>query len=63
MLLYSANADGRVFIWKITEGTDDEDKPQITGNIVMAIQIVGEVEFTHSRVCWHYHKQVHFILL
>ncbi|KAI3804718.1 hypothetical protein L1987_26471 [Smallanthus sonchifolius] len=56
-LLASASIDGRVYVWKITEGTDEDDKPQITGNIVIAIQIVGEEESVHPRVCWHCHKQ------
>ncbi|KAL7584603.1 enhancer of mRNA-decapping protein 4 [Lactuca sativa] len=56
-LLASASIDGRVYVWKITEGTDEEDKPQITGKIVVAIQIVGEGESVHPRVCWHCHKQ------
>ncbi|MCD7456132.1 hypothetical protein HAX54_030707 [Datura stramonium] len=56
-LLASASVDGRVYIWKITEGPDEEDKPQIAGRIVTAIQIVGEGESVHPRVCWHCHKQ------
>ncbi|XP_060199203.1 enhancer of mRNA-decapping protein 4-like isoform X2 [Lycium barbarum] len=56
-LLASASVDGRVYIWRITEGPDEEDKPQITGRIVAAIQIVGEGESVHPRVCWHSHKQ------
>lgn len=47
-------------MWKITEGSDEEDKPQITGKIVIALQITGEGESLHPRVCWHCHKQVHF---
>ncbi|CAK9148903.1 unnamed protein product [Ilex paraguariensis] len=56
-LLASASVHGRVYVWKITEGPDEEDKPQITGKIVIAIQIVGEGESVHPRVCWHCHKQ------
>ncbi|CAI9755055.1 unnamed protein product [Fraxinus pennsylvanica] len=56
-LLASASVDGRVYVWKITEDPDEEDKPQITGNIVIAIQITGEWESVHPRVCWHCHKQ------
>lgn len=56
-LLASASVDGRVYVWKITEGPDEEDKPQITGKIVIALQIVGEGESVHPRVCWHCHKQ------
>lgn len=58
MLLFSASVDGRVYVWKITEGPDEEDKPQITGKIVIALQIVGEGESVHPQVCWHCHKQV-----
>lgn len=56
-LLASASIDGRVYVWKIIEGTDEDDKPQISGKIVIAIQIVGEGESVHPRVCWHCHKQ------
>jgi hypothetical protein len=45
-------------VWKISEGPDEEDKPQITGKAVVAIQITGEEGATHPRVCWHCHKQV-----
>ncbi|XWS19259.1 hypothetical protein CRYUN_Cryun31cG0000600 [Craigia yunnanensis] len=56
-LLASASVDGRVFVWKINEDPDDEDKPQIFGKVVIAIQIVGQEESIHPRVCWHPHKQ------
>ncbi|CAI9295386.1 unnamed protein product [Lactuca saligna] len=56
-LLASASMDGRVYVWKITEEPDEDDKPQITGKIVTAVQIVGEGEPVHPRVCWHCHKQ------
>ncbi|KAL6999061.1 hypothetical protein U1Q18_000228 [Sarracenia purpurea var. burkii] len=56
-LLASASVDGRVYVWKITEGSDEEDKPQIMGKIVIAIKIIGEEESVHPRVCWHCHKQ------
>ncbi|KAL3503674.1 hypothetical protein ACH5RR_038123 [Cinchona calisaya] len=56
-LLASASVDGRVYIWKITEGPDEEDKPQITGKIVVAVQFTGEGQSVHPRVCWHCHKQ------
>ncbi|KAH6786231.1 Transducin/WD40 repeat-like superfamily protein [Perilla frutescens var. hirtella] len=56
-LLASASVDGRVYVWKITEGPDEEDKPQITGKIIIALQITGEGESLHPRVCWHCHKQ------
>ncbi|CAJ1960234.1 unnamed protein product [Sphenostylis stenocarpa] len=56
-LLASVGTDGRVYVWKISEGPDDEDKPQITANIVIAIQIVGEEKVEHPQICWHCHKQ------
>ncbi|XP_073312106.1 enhancer of mRNA-decapping protein 4 [Primulina huaijiensis] len=56
-LLASASVNGRVYVWKINEGPDEEDKQQITGRIVTAIQITGEGESVHPRVCWHCHKQ------
>ncbi|KAK7301861.1 hypothetical protein RJT34_12737 [Clitoria ternatea] len=56
-LLASVGTDGRVYVWKISEGPDDEDKPQITANIVIAIQILGEEKVEHPQICWHCHKQ------
>ncbi|XP_038985665.1 enhancer of mRNA-decapping protein 4-like isoform X2 [Phoenix dactylifera] len=55
--LASASVDGRVFVWKIDEGPDEDNKPQITGKIIIAIQIVGDGESYHPRICWHSHKQ------
>ncbi|KAM0917647.1 hypothetical protein ACQ4PT_009129 [Festuca glaucescens] len=54
--LASASVDGRIYVWKIDEGPDDENKPQITGKIEIAIQI-GDAEIYHPRICWHSHKQ------
>ncbi|KAK4254538.1 hypothetical protein QN277_009909 [Acacia crassicarpa] len=56
-LLASASTDGRIFIWKINEGPDEEDKPQITGKVIIALQILGAGESVLPRVCWHPHKQ------
>ncbi|KAJ8765018.1 hypothetical protein K2173_010490 [Erythroxylum novogranatense] len=56
-LLASAGVDGRINVWKISEGSDEEDKPQITGNTVIAIQIIGESDIKNPRVCWHCYKQ------
>ncbi|XVE50930.1 hypothetical protein DITRI_Ditri01bG0202700 [Diplodiscus trichospermus] len=56
-LLASVSLEGRLFVWKISEGPDEEDKPQITGKIVIAVQILGNEEYVHPRVCWHRHKQ------
>ena len=45
-------------MWKISEGSEGDDDPQITGKIVLALQILGEEDTKHPRVCWHSHKQV-----
>lgn len=45
-------------MWKISEGPDEEEKPQISGNIVLAIHITADEGSVHPRVCWHCHKQV-----
>ncbi|VAI60328.1 unnamed protein product [Triticum turgidum subsp. durum] len=55
--LASASVDGRIYVWRIDEGPDAENKPQITGKIEVAIQIVGDAEAYHPRICWHSHKQ------
>ena len=54
----SVSLDGKVFVWKISEGSEGDDDPQITGKIVLALQILGEEDTKHPRVCWHSHKQV-----
>ncbi|KAG4394618.1 hypothetical protein GLYMA_20G068950v4 [Glycine max] len=56
-LLYSVGTDDRVYLWEISEGPDDEDKLQITTNIVIALQIVREEKVEHPQICWHCHKQ------
>ncbi|CAN7107147.1 unnamed protein product [Brassica rapa subsp. narinosa] len=56
-LLASVSLDGKVFVWKISEGSEGDDDPQITGKIVLALQILGEEDTKHPRVCWHSHKQ------
>ncbi|XP_010534815.2 PREDICTED: enhancer of mRNA-decapping protein 4-like isoform X1 [Tarenaya hassleriana] len=56
-LLASVSLEGKVFVWKISEGSEGEDQPQITGGIVLAVQILGEEDAKHPRVCWHCHKQ------
>ncbi|KAM0850199.1 hypothetical protein ACQ4PT_053228 [Festuca glaucescens] len=55
--LASASVDGRIYVWRIDEGHDEENKPQISGKIEVAIQIVGDAEAYHPRICWHSHKQ------
>lgn len=57
-LLFSVSLEGRVFVWKISEDPVEEDKPQITGKIVIGVQILGDEEYVHPRICWHRHKQV-----
>ncbi|RWR95051.1 enhancer of mRNA-decapping protein 4 [Cinnamomum micranthum f. kanehirae] len=56
-LLASVSIDGRVVVWKINEGPDEEDRPQITGKTIVALHIIGDGESFHPRVCWHSHKQ------
>lgn len=56
-LLASASSDGRVYVRKIVEGLGDEDKMQITEQVLLAIQITGDWESVHPRVCWHSHLQ------
>lgn len=56
-LLASASIEGRVYVWKISEGPDEEEKAQISGNIVLAVHITGDEGSVHPRVCWHCHKQ------
>ncbi|KAJ4893510.1 Enhancer of mRNA-decapping protein 4 [Raphanus sativus] len=56
-LLASVSLDGKVFVWKISEGSEGEDDPQITGKIALALQILGHEDTKHPRVCWHSHKQ------
>ncbi|XP_062079062.1 enhancer of mRNA-decapping protein 4 isoform X2 [Humulus lupulus] len=56
-LLASVSVEGRLYVWKISEGPDEEGTPQITGKIVIAVQITGEGEASHPRICWHCHKQ------
>ena len=45
-------------MWKISEGSEGDEQSQITGKIVVALQILGEEDTKHPRVCWHCHKQV-----
>ncbi|CAI0374169.1 unnamed protein product [Linum tenue] len=56
-LLASACVEGRVFVRKINEGSDEEEKPQIFEQIILALQILVDEEPVHPRVCWHPHKQ------
>ncbi|KAF6142276.1 hypothetical protein GIB67_039983 [Kingdonia uniflora] len=56
-LLASGSICGRICVWKINEGLGENDKAEITEEIVLALQLIGEEEETHSRVCWHFPKQ------
>ncbi|GLU23980.1 hypothetical protein SLE2022_399540 [Rubroshorea leprosula] len=56
-LLASVSSEGCVYVWKITEGPDEVDESRISGKIVIAVQILGDEEYVHPRVCWHKHKQ------
>ncbi|ONK69327.1 uncharacterized protein A4U43_C05F21690 [Asparagus officinalis] len=56
-LLASTSTDGKVIVWKIDEGPDEENKPQISGKIVVAVQFGGDGESYHPHICWHSHKQ------
>ena len=62
-LVYSVDVGGRVYVWKISEGPDEEAKPQITGKVVISLHMEGEEEIVHPRVCWHCHKQAIIILM
>ncbi|XP_010465159.1 PREDICTED: enhancer of mRNA-decapping protein 4 isoform X2 [Camelina sativa] len=61
-MLASVSLDGKVFVWKISEGSEGDDQPQITGKIVCALQILGEQDTKHPRVCWHCHKQENLVV-
>lgn len=51
-LLASASSDGRVFVRKIVEGPDEDEKLQITDQILLAMQFNGDWESVHPRICW-----------
>ncbi|XP_010542491.1 PREDICTED: enhancer of mRNA-decapping protein 4-like [Tarenaya hassleriana] len=61
-LLASISLEGKVFVWKISEGSEGEDQPQISGGMVLAVQILGEEDTKHPRVCWHSHKQENLVV-
>ncbi|KAG0566280.1 hypothetical protein KC19_7G051900 [Ceratodon purpureus] len=57
-LLASASVDGRIYVRKILEGpTPDGGKITITEQILLAIQIVGDWDACHPRVCWNLQTQ------
>ncbi|GJW89822.1 hypothetical protein Tco_0167375 [Tanacetum coccineum] len=39
----------RVFVWKIIDGADEDDKPQITGKIVIALEIEVDCQSVHPQ--------------
>ncbi|KAL9270537.1 Enhancer of mRNA-decapping protein 4-like protein [Drosera capensis] len=49
--------DERVFVWKISEDADEEDKPQILTSMVFALHISGVEGSLHPKVFWHCHKE------
>lgn len=51
-LLASASSDGRVFVRKFVEGPDDEDILQITDQVLLAIQFIGDWDSVHPCICW-----------
>lgn len=50
-LFASASEDGRIFVRRIYEGFGEDGK--ITANILLGIQLVGDWEMCHPRLCWH----------
>lgn len=56
-LLASASSDGRVFVRKIVEGPDEDNKLQITDQILLSIQFIGDWDSVHPRICWLSHTQ------
>lgn len=57
----SASVDGRIYVRRILEGPSPEGgKILITEQILLAIQIVGDWESCHPRVCWNLQTQVSF---
>lgn len=61
-LLASASSDGRVFVRRIVEGPGEDDKVQITDQILLAIQFTGDWEVVHPHVCWHTHSEDHLVV-
>jgi enhancer of mRNA-decapping protein 4 len=59
-LLASASVDGRIYVRRILEGPSTEGgKILITEQILLAIQILGDWESCHPRVCWNLQTQVY----
>lgn len=56
-LLASASSDGKVFVRRIVESPGEDNKMQITEEVLLAIQLTGDWESAHPRVCWHSHSQ------
>ncbi|MCO5547875.1 hypothetical protein L7F22_001327 [Adiantum nelumboides] len=56
-LLASASTDGRLFVRKIVEGPGEDNKVQISDQILLAIHFIGDWESVHPRVCWHAHTE------
>lgn len=56
----SASSDGRIFVRKILEGPTEDGQVRITEQILLALQIKGDWDFCHPRVCWNQQVQVSF---
>lgn len=56
-LLASASTDGRLFVRKIVEGPGEDNKVQISDQILLAVQFTGDWESVNPRVCWHAHSE------
>ncbi|GBG60627.1 hypothetical protein CBR_g8647 [Chara braunii] len=55
-LLASAGADGRVFVRRIEE-VSEEGMGQIVEQVIAGLHFTGAVEFHNLRVAWHRHQQ------
>jgi len=56
----SASEDGRISVRRIHEGSGEDGK--LTENILLAVQLVGDWETCHPRLCWHPNSQVNYSL-
>lgn len=57
----SASSDGRVFVRKIVEGPDEEDILQITDQVLLGMQFIGDWESVQPRICWLCQTQVYYL--
>lgn len=54
--VHSAGEDGNIFVHQIHEGLGENEK--LAEYILFAIQLVGDWEACHPRLCWHPTTQV-----